>query len=65
VAELADLDRLYDTVGKVRRRIDIIFANAGFGEFVPFPKVSEEHFDKLFNINQRRIVHSAKGFAPF
>ena len=28
-------------------RIDIIFANAGVGEFVPFGKVSEKHFDKL------------------
>src|SRR6202035_4611026 len=28
VAQLADLDRLYETVSKMRRRIDIIFANA-------------------------------------
>jgi NAD(P)-dependent dehydrogenase (short-subunit alcohol dehydrogenase family) len=38
VAKLADLDRLYETVGKVKGRIDIIFANAGVGEFVPFLK---------------------------
>ena len=44
VAKLADLDRLYETVGKVKGRIDIIFANAGVGEFVPFGKVSEELF---------------------
>ena len=29
VAKLADLDRLYETVGKVKGRIDIIVANAG------------------------------------
>src|SRR5438094_1999879 len=51
VAKLADLDRLYETVGKVKGRIDIIFANAGVGEFVPFGEVSEEHFDRLFNVN--------------
>src|ERR1700724_1149060 len=50
-ANLPDLDRLYETVGKVKGRMDIIFANAGVGEFVPFGKVSEEHFDRLFNIN--------------
>ena len=61
VAQLADLDRLYGTVSQVKRRIDIIFANAGVGEFVPLPNVSEEHFDKLFN---RRVVHRAKGFTP-
>src|SRR5260370_41224153 len=38
VAKLADLDRLYETVAKVKGRIDIIFANAGVGEFVPFGK---------------------------
>lgn len=51
VARLADLDRLYETVGKAKGRIDIIFANAGVGELVPFDLVSEEHFDKLFDIN--------------
>jgi NAD(P)-dependent dehydrogenase (short-subunit alcohol dehydrogenase family) len=51
VAKLADLDRLYETIAKVKGRIDIVFANAGVGEFVPFGAVTEEHFDKLFNIN--------------
>src|ERR1700683_150480 len=53
VAKLADLDRLYETVSKVKGRIDIIFANAGVGEFAPFGAVTEAHFDKLFNINVR------------
>jgi NAD(P)-dependent dehydrogenase (short-subunit alcohol dehydrogenase family) len=30
----------------VKGRIDIVFANAGVGEFVPFGEVTEEHFDK-------------------
>jgi len=44
VAKLADLDRLYETVAKEKRQIDIVFANAGVGEFVPFGAVTEEHF---------------------
>jgi NAD(P)-dependent dehydrogenase (short-subunit alcohol dehydrogenase family) len=36
VAKLDDLDRLYETISKVKGRIDIIFANAGVFEFVPF-----------------------------
>jgi NAD(P)-dependent dehydrogenase (short-subunit alcohol dehydrogenase family) len=47
VAKLADLDRLYETVAKAKGQIDVVFANAGVGEFVPFG-VTEEHFDKLF-----------------
>src|SRR6266481_4131130 len=42
VAELADLDRLYETI-KAKGRIDIVFANAGLGEFSPFGTITEEH----------------------
>ncbi len=40
VAKLADLDRLYETVSRVKGRIDIVFANAGVGEFVPIGAVT-------------------------
>src|SRR5579864_8784346 len=43
IAKLSDLDRLYDTVSKVKGRVDIVFANAGVGEFAPFGTVTEEH----------------------
>jgi NAD(P)-dependent dehydrogenase (short-subunit alcohol dehydrogenase family) len=60
VAKLADLDRLYETV-KAEGRIDIVFANAGLAEFSPLVNITEEHFDKLFNINVKRsIIHGAK-----
>src|SRR5258708_34534957 len=36
VAQLADLDRLYKTVAKVKWRIDIVFAYAGVGACVLF-----------------------------
>jgi NAD(P)-dependent dehydrogenase (short-subunit alcohol dehydrogenase family) len=64
VAKLADLDRLYETVARVKKRIDIIFANAGVGEFVPFPHVSEEHFDKLFNINVKGALFTVQKGLP-
>jgi NAD(P)-dependent dehydrogenase (short-subunit alcohol dehydrogenase family) len=64
VAKLADLDRLYDTVGKVKGRIDIILANAGVGEFVPFGNVSEEHFDKLFDINVKGALFTVQKGLP-
>ena len=38
VAKLGDLDRLYETVGKVKGRIDIIFANAGVVNSFPLVK---------------------------
>src|ERR1700684_2603563 len=49
VSKLSDLDRLYETVRATGRRIDIVFANAGIGEFLALGKITEEHFDKLFD----------------
>jgi NAD(P)-dependent dehydrogenase (short-subunit alcohol dehydrogenase family) len=65
VGKLADLDRLYESVSKVKGRIDIIFANAGLGEFAPLPKVSEEHFDKLFNVNVKGALFTVQKGLPF
>jgi NAD(P)-dependent dehydrogenase (short-subunit alcohol dehydrogenase family) len=64
VAKLDDLDHLYETVANVKGRIDIVFANAGVGEFVPFGDVTEEHFDKLFNINVRGTVFTVQKALP-
>lgn len=46
VANLADLDRLYEAVSQ-KGRIDVLFANAGVAEFSPLEKITEAHFDKL------------------
>src|SRR5271170_4707743 len=64
VAKLADLDRLYETVDKEMGGVDIIFANAGVGEFVPFSEVSEEHFDKLININVKGAFFTVQKGLP-
>jgi NAD(P)-dependent dehydrogenase (short-subunit alcohol dehydrogenase family) len=64
VAKLADLDRLYETVGRAEGRIDIVFANAGAAEFVPFGAVTEEHFDKLFNINVKGTLFTVQKALP-
>jgi len=64
IARMADLDRLYETVAKARRRIDVVFANAGVGEFVPFEAVTEEHFDRLFNVNVRGTLFAVQKALP-
>jgi len=63
-AKLADLDRLYETISNGKGRIDIVFANAGVGEFVPFGAITEGHFDKLFNINVRRTLFTVQKALP-
>jgi NAD(P)-dependent dehydrogenase (short-subunit alcohol dehydrogenase family) len=64
IAQLPDLDRLFETVAKAKRRIDIVFANAGVGEFASFGAVTEEHFDRLFNINVRGTLFTVQKALP-
>ena len=63
VAELADLDRLYETV-KAKGRIDVVFANAGVAEFAPLASLTEEHFDKLFDINVKGTLFTVQKALP-
>jgi len=42
VAKMADLNRLYETIRRAKGRIDVVVANAGIADFVPFDKVTEE-----------------------
>jgi NAD(P)-dependent dehydrogenase (short-subunit alcohol dehydrogenase family) len=63
VANLADLDHLYDTVA-ANGRIDILFANAGLGEFARLEDVTEEHFDKIFGINVKGALFTVQKALP-
>jgi NAD(P)-dependent dehydrogenase (short-subunit alcohol dehydrogenase family) len=64
VAKLADLDRLYAAVKQQKGHIDIVFANAGGGEFAPLGTITEEHFDKTFNANVRGLLFTVQKALP-
>lgn len=64
ITNLADLDRLYDTVKRQAGRVDVLFANAGGGAFVPIDQVTEAHFDKYFGINVRGTLFTVQKALP-
>ena len=64
VANFADLDRLYATVKREKGRIDILFANAGVGEFAPLGQITEAHFDKTFGINAKGTLFTMQKALP-
>jgi NAD(P)-dependent dehydrogenase (short-subunit alcohol dehydrogenase family) len=64
VSKLADLDRLYETVEAKGKKIDIVFANAGVAEFAALGSITEEHFDKLFNVNVKGTLFTAQKALP-
>ena len=63
VAKVADLDRLYAAV-KAKGKLDIVFANAGIAEFAPLDRITEEHFDRLFDINVKGALFTVQKALP-
>lgn len=62
---LADIDRLYETVKATKGNIDIVFASAGVGEFnVPIGSVTETNFDNTFNVNVRGTLFTVQKALP-
>jgi NAD(P)-dependent dehydrogenase (short-subunit alcohol dehydrogenase family) len=64
VANLTDLDRLFAAIKEQKGRIDVLFANAGGGEFAPLGAITEEHYDKTFNINVKGLLFTVQKALP-
>ena len=64
VSNLKDLDRLYATIKSKFGAIDILFANAGLGNVVPFAQVTEENFDLQFNVNVKGLFFTVQKALP-
>ena len=64
VSNLVDLDRLYSIVKQQKGHIDILFANAGLGEFARLGHISEEHFDRTFDVNVKGLLFTVQKAVP-
>ncbi|MER9547044.1 SDR family NAD(P)-dependent oxidoreductase, partial [Mesorhizobium sp. M0437] len=64
VANLADLDRLFEIVKDEAGAIDILFANAGGGEFSALGAITEEHFDRTFGVNVKGTLFTVQKALP-
>jgi NAD(P)-dependent dehydrogenase (short-subunit alcohol dehydrogenase family) len=62
VSNLADLDRLYDTIKQRKDQINILFANAGVAELSPL--ITEAHFNKTFDINVKGTLFTVQKALP-
>lgn len=63
-SKLEDIDRLYAEIKKQYGRIDVLFANAGSGEFATIDQVTEEHFDKTFDTNVKGVFFTVQKALP-
>jgi NAD(P)-dependent dehydrogenase (short-subunit alcohol dehydrogenase family) len=64
VANLADLDRVYQEIKHRKGRLDVLVANAGGGTFAPLGAISEEHFDQTFDTNVKGTLFTVQKALP-
>ncbi|EYF06148.1 glucose 1-dehydrogenase [Chondromyces apiculatus] len=64
VANLADLDHLYEVVKREKGHLDILFANAGGGEFATLDAITEAHFDRTFGVNVKGTLFTVQKALP-
>jgi NAD(P)-dependent dehydrogenase (short-subunit alcohol dehydrogenase family) len=63
-SDLADLDRLYDTVKREKGSIDVLWASAGMGEAAVLGEVTEEQFHRTFGLNARGTFFTVQKALP-
>jgi NAD(P)-dependent dehydrogenase (short-subunit alcohol dehydrogenase family) len=66
VSKLADIDKLYTAAAEQKGKLDVVFANTGTGAFAPLGQITEDHFDKQFNVNVKGLLFTLqKAFLGF
>jgi NAD(P)-dependent dehydrogenase (short-subunit alcohol dehydrogenase family) len=64
VTKLSDLDRLYAAVKAEKGKLNIVFANAAVAETAGLEQVTEEHFDRHFDINVKGSLFTLQKALP-
>lgn len=64
IANLADLDRLYEVVRTEAGRIDVLFANAGGGRFAALSEITEEDYESTFSTNVKGTLFTVQKGLP-
>lgn len=64
VADLADLDRLVTEIRDAGRGLDVVFANAGGGEFAALGEIGPEHYADTFDRNVRGTLFTVQKALP-
>ncbi len=64
VSNLGDLDRLFAQIEQEKGKLDIVFANAGASRLAPLGKITEEHYDSVFNSNVKGLLFTVQRALP-
>ncbi len=57
-------DRIFTQVKTAIGRVDVLFANAGQGDFQPIGSITEESFERTFGINVKGTLFTVQKALP-
>ena len=60
VTSIDDLESMYQQAQDKFGKVDVLFANAGMGVFIPTKKVSESDFDKITSVNFKGVFFTVQ-----
>jgi NAD(P)-dependent dehydrogenase (short-subunit alcohol dehydrogenase family) len=64
VTKMEDLDHLFARIKNEKGNLDIVFANAGRGEFLSLEKITERHVDEVLNLNLKAVLFTVQKALP-
>ena len=59
-----DMDALAAKVKETFGKLDVLFVNAGYGQFIPFESMTEEVYDEMLNLNAKGPYFIAQKLVP-
>jgi NAD(P)-dependent dehydrogenase (short-subunit alcohol dehydrogenase family) len=59
-ADLKALAAMFETVSSEAGRVDVLVVSAGIAEFATLDDISENHFNRTFDLNVRALLFAAK-----
>ena len=64
VSNLGDLDALFERIAADAGHLDVVFANAGGGGFMPLGQITEQHFNETFDTNVKGTLFTVQKALP-
>jgi NAD(P)-dependent dehydrogenase (short-subunit alcohol dehydrogenase family) len=64
VTKKADMERVAATIRQEKGKLDIVFANAGGGGFIPLEEITEEDFDRNFDVDVKGVLFTVQTALP-
>ncbi|MET8947199.1 glucose 1-dehydrogenase [Streptomyces sp. NPDC004542] len=64
VTDMAAMERMYHEVKTGHGRLDVVVANAGIGAHAPLGHITEDQFDRTFDVNVKGVLFTVQPAVP-